>query len=69
MVVEIGRDGDVFETMQLFGDEFFPLDISVVLDLDLRLLDRIGCYPLLRDQLREFGKSAGQAGEGDFVAK
>ena len=31
MIVEIGRDGDIFESMQLFGDEFFPLNISLSL--------------------------------------
>ena len=69
MIVEIGRDGDIFEPMQLFGDEFFPLDISVVLDLDLRFFDRFGRHSLFLDQLRELGEDAGQAGEGDFVAK
>ena len=69
MIVEIGRDGDIFESMQLFGDEFFPLNISVVLDLYLRFFDRFGRHSLFLDQLRELGEDAGQAGEGDFVAK
>ena len=50
-IVEIPRNGDILQPMQLFGDRFFALDVASVLYPDLCGFDGFGSDLLLLDEL------------------